>query len=217
MKYNKKTDRSKNDKSRLTLIVFIVLPLFMCVTSFAMYRKVSLLKNEMDGVQESGMTKDRFSLLSRSIYDAWSNDGYKINPEFLNITNTNSLDSYSDFFAENKQLLICRISENNCESCVDYMLNEINALSSDTTFNMGIVVMGEYTNMALKILCQQQSLSSDIKTYSVIGPLLPIEEQGFPYFFVMDRDYRVSNVFSPDKKTQQLTDAYFKLLKKKYQ
>lgn len=209
---------SNHNQTFLGKVFLIALPILMCLITIAMYCKVSVLKTNMiEGDKSVALTQDVYSILTKTIYDAWLYDGLQMDDSYLIDSENENFDSYKDYFLEKDQLLVCRISENHCESCVDYILGKINALSSDSTFNMGIIVMGEYSKMALKILSQKLSLNSKIELRSVVGTILPVDDIGFPYMFVVDGYNNVSNVYAPDKRYSQLTDAYFELLKNRYQ
>jgi hypothetical protein len=45
---------------------------------------------------------------------------------------------------------------------------------------------------------------------------LQAEELAFPYFFILDNDLRVSNVFFPNKDVMIITNNYFNSIKKRY-
>jgi hypothetical protein len=46
---------------------------------------------------------------------------------------------------------------------------------------------------------------------------IPLESLNFPYFFVVDKNFKVTNVFYPLTSMPELTEDYFRVLKNKYQ
>ena len=202
-------------KRRLLLITCLILLLFCCATSFAMYWRILELKR--NGTYGMNNVQHNITLLTKTINDTWLYDGNIIYGEKLGNREEDEYSFSLNCFSDVDRVLICRISENDCESCVNYLLGVINSFACDSTFNLKMAVWGKYSRMGLKILQQRAALDENIKVYCVPNTILPIDDQNSPYVFVIDKDFRVSNVYVPNRMNQKLTDVYFELLKHKYQ
>lgn len=113
------------------------------------------------------------------------------------------------------KLLICRISDIYCESCVDYSIKRIMQWS-DSIGKDNILFLGAYRNN--KIFNRQNKLYGidSFTTVNVLSLNLPAEELGFPYYFVLDSALTVFNVSIPDKSAPNIDYRYFQRIHEKF-
>ena len=122
----------------------------------------------------------------------------------------------SDVFDESqKYLFVCRFSKLHCESCVNYSIQVLkNWVESIGVEN--VLFLGDYRNN--KIFNKEKPLYGiqDMKTYNAPAFDIPAEELGYPYYFVLDRNLQIINLFIPDKATPNITNEYLKMIKTKF-
>jgi hypothetical protein len=113
------------------------------------------------------------------------------------------------------KILVCRFSELHCESCVNYsvktLLHWVDSIGKDN-----VLFLGAYRNN--KVFNKQKSLYG-IDTLDAVNTTtinLPVEELGFPYYFVLDSTLRVFNVCVPDKGAPRINTKYLELIQKRY-
>jgi hypothetical protein len=121
----------------------------------------------------------------------------------------------NDLFQEEDNLLICRFSELHCRECVTYATVKLIHTTEKISKNH-IVFLGSYGNNKNMNFMKDQLGLQDRSVYSVFDLNIPAEEAGFPYYFMLDRTLRVSNLFIPEKLTPELTNNYLKMINKRY-
>lgn len=120
------------------------------------------------------------------------------------------------FFTNGRnKLLVCRISDMYCESCVDYSIKRIMQWS-DSIGKDNILFLGAYRNN--KLFNKQKKIYG-INTFTTVNVSsfnLPVEELGFPYYFVLDSALNVFNVSIPDKSAPNIDYRYFQRIHEKF-
>lgn len=153
------------------------------------------------------------------ICDSFLNNGLKIHGIDLYDTKDEKSIEIEDLLnkqIENKNILVCRFSEYDCEKCVDYVIEKCVEQLNKISSNLDLVIFGNYENThALKVYCSNYSNLERVPIYNVSNIPLPIEEHGNPYLFVLDKSLTVLDVFTPNKMNPQLTDTYFEVLSNK--
>jgi hypothetical protein len=123
----------------------------------------------------------------------------------------------SNSLFEHKQdkLLVCRFSEYNCESCVDYAIKSIQA-SVALIGKENILFLGSYKNN--RIFNKHKPLYGidSLNVRNIFDLNIPAEKLGYPYYFVIDSTFRLLNIFIPDKGTPQITKNYLELTQKRF-
>ena len=56
----------------------------------------------------------------------------------------------------------------------------------------------------------------DMDVYNTNTFNIPVEELGFPYYFILNSNLQISNVFIPDKATPSITNIFLKSVNKKF-
>jgi hypothetical protein len=128
----------------------------------------------------------------------------------------NNIISLQDFFKNGQHhILVCRFSETNCESCVNYsiltLLQQIDAMGKEN-----VLFLGSYRNNRI---FNKQKILYGIDKLNVANAAtlnLQAENIGYPYYFTLDSTLQVSNVFVPDKGVSYLANRYLKLIQNRY-
>ena len=115
---------------------------------------------------------------------------------------------------EKKQILVCRFSQFHCESCVNFSIQML--LHSSFIEKENLLFLGSYENN--RIFNREKKLYDidTFKTYNALSLNIPLEELGFPYFFVLNENLTISHIVIPDKNTPALTQKYLEIINERY-
>ena len=147
------------------------------------------------------------------------NGGLSIeNCKMIDVISHKIQDKDSLFDEGRNHLLVCRISQNTCEACVSYAIEKAVEFLNNDSINIGLAVFGQYSDdRTLKIYGDNHSHCDDLRYYNVKELNIPVDDFGKPFYFVVNRDMVVSDVFVPEQISPDFTDMYFEILKNKWQ
>ena len=128
---------------------------------------------------------------------------------------TNHKVTINDLFHGEDNLLICRFSELHCQECVTYSILKLIKMSENTGKNH-IVFLGSYENNKSMNIMKKYLGLQDRPIYNVLNLDIPAEEIGLPYYFTVDKTFKISNLFVPDKLLPNLTNNYLEMINKRY-
>jgi hypothetical protein len=113
------------------------------------------------------------------------------------------------------QTLVCRFSEFYCESCVNFSI-QLFRHCIDSIGKNNVLFLGSHRNN--KIFNSTKPLYGihNMNVYNVANLNIPAEKLGYPYYFVLNSDMTIANVFVPDKATPVITIDYLKKIAEKY-
>ena len=194
--------------NRLIVISFLLL---FFSSLFLLFR--TLFDNDKD-IETSLIDDETAANYISSYIDLMVNNGRNADMLLVDV-HDGSLVSIEDLFKENDSIvyMVCRINEMDCDECTDYALSKF--IESDTIItgkNIKKIIIGTYDSFtSLTILTP-----NNMDCYYTPSLNIPMDERGYPYYFVMDSSLRVFDVFSPNKGYSQLIDTYFELVKQKW-
>ena len=202
---------------------FLVIFMLLFLNTSLLFR-ISTLNKSHKEIQHS--IKD-FEINTR-VYENIKMDAFQLNFETshfngnLCIDNVTIQDSLKkeikieELFGENRdRMIICRFSELHCQECVIYSIVKLIEFSEKITKD-NILFLGAYDdNRSFNIFRKQLGIHF-MKAYNVLQLDIPIEDLGVPYFFILDRSLKVSNVFVPEKLTPELTNQYLEIINERY-
>ena len=149
---------------------------------------------------------------------------FKINIENSNIKleelsikdNINNLLNLNDVFKDGREnILVCRFSKMQCESCINFaiqtILNQINTVGKDNVLFLGTHRNSRIFNQEIGHYNLQNMNVCNIETLDI-----PVERLNFPYYFILNSDMVISNVFVPDKAAPSVTMNYLETIHKRY-
>jgi hypothetical protein len=143
------------------------------------------------------------------------NSNFKIDSLIIRDTLNNILQIKELFKREQKQFLVCRFSQLNCESCV---ISSINALRNwiDSIGINNVMFLGNHPNN--RIFTRTLSLYGiqTMKVYNVVEFSIPAEQLGYPYYFVLNSNLCISDIFVPNKSFPNITNLYLSHIKERY-
>jgi len=114
-----------------------------------------------------------------------------------------------------KQIIVCRFSESYCESCVDFsikmVLHWVESIGKEN-----ILFLGTYRNNRIFNKTKPMYNIHNLTVYNTVALNLPAEELGYPYYFILNSDMTISDLFVPDKVTPTITNNYLRMINKRY-
>jgi hypothetical protein len=115
------------------------------------------------------------------------------------------------FNAGQKQILVYRFSKMHCESCVVASIKIIRKWM-DSIGSENIIFLGNYRNNKIFRKTISEYDIENLKFYNTSQFNMAVEEIGYPYFFMLDKNLKTSNVFVPDKGLPKITEEYLKII-----
>jgi len=110
--------------------------------------------------------------------------------------------------------LVLRYSELNCQTCVDAMLTQL--LNNEKFNTSNCILLAYYRNPAY--LYQFMRINRlQLPVYSIKSTGLLPDTLNIPYFYLLDKDLRVSNVFIPEEGDTAAVADYLRFAAKRLQ
>lgn len=216
----KTNNNSDNKKLSLLLCIGVVVVLFLNVYLLLSYRGNGRLSKRIgintDSISQfDSKTMTKYLLMS---LDLLQNDGLRLeNAEIIEVVSHNNMNADSLFADGVDHLLVCRISHYDCEACDNYALERAIEFMNNNEVSFRMVVFGNYeTDLALKIYGNNHSTCDGLTYYRVEDINIPIDSHGNPYYFLINKDLIVSDVFTPEKMHAEQTGMYFEVIKNKW-
>lgn len=111
--------------------------------------------------------------------------------------------------------LVARFAQYHCKECVSYFLSKLKSVSQQIGEDK-FIIMASYENPNSLNIIRQQFDIRNMETYNIESLNIEAEEYGYPYFFILSNNERISDVFVPEKAVPMLTNTYFSILIDKY-
>lgn len=193
----------------IVAVVLLAMNAVLCINYWQYKRQASFRLQVLQGDMKSLIP------LQENWESAMGNDGYRLDGIQGKDANHNLVGLNEMFLNHEDKILVCRFSELDCESCIDYAIKSMKEYS----VRMGIeniLYLGNYRNN--RIFNRQRAMCGidSCRSLNVAKLGLPIEDLNQPYYFVLDSSLLVSNVFIPNKTTQRMLNTYFDVLCDKY-
>lgn len=108
--------------------------------------------------------------------------------------------------------LVLYINSNQCDSCINDAINKVETyLKKHPEFKYVIISKG-FSLRELKLMQVDRNIGAEI--YSLANIELSffnkMDEVQYPYYFIVNKNLEVSNIFFPIKSSSVLEDRYFK-------
>lgn len=95
--------------------------------------------------------------------------------------------------------------------------SKIGRLSKELNLDENILLIGSYqSSTARRYLEKNMKLPSTVFDIENGNLSLPLEEEGFPYCFLLSSDMTILHAFIPDKAVPDLANNYFKNISQRY-
>lgn len=102
------------------------------------------------------------------------------------------------------------MDENVCMSCINYAIQEVKKKFTDYSFNRHICIISVRKNPELKERIIKK------KCYYVEENILGVSKKNVPYYFVIDENRNINDLFIPNSSFKSYTDTYLKRIDLKY-
>jgi len=112
-------------------------------------------------------------------------------------------------------MFVCRFSESHCNSCVEFMINSVRQWAPSIGKD-NVLILCDYRGDRIFNRIRALYQLDEFLMFNVRELEIPIEDYGFPYCFVLNKNQMIADVFVPDKAAPMVTSYYFDLLKSKY-
>jgi len=113
--------------------------------------------------------------------------------------------------SKKKAILVYRYSDHHCGECIDFGMIKLHKLSEEMD---NIIILASYDNdREMKI--SHRKYNSNIPICNVREGYIELkaEKMSVPYFFMVDSNMQISNVFIPEKTIPSMTTKYFNAIK----
>lgn len=199
----------KNKNSYLFLLGLIVI--FLSIekyrTKVLSQNKVELLKKRSDIQKSLSFMRDYYLELSIE------NNGKPLD-KFIEINDGKKNISTFEGIVNSKKLVF-RYTELHCDVCVDKQIEAIKKISKKIG-KKNIIILTEYENLKNLIIFKRLN-SLSIPIFNLQNKFnLPIEELDSPYYFVVDKDFVIKDLFIPIKEIENYTNKYLNIIYKKH-
>ena len=122
-----------------------------------------------------------------------------------------------EYMKGRKEVLVVRVNELYCSDCVNFILQKIGRLSKELNLDENILLIGSYqSSTARRYLEKNMKLPSTVFDIENGNLSLPLEEEGFPYCFLLSSDMTILHTFIPDKAVPDLANNYLKNISQRY-
>ena len=192
-------------------LIFVAFILLFLSSLYLLYK--SIFDNDND--VKISLIDDETAINYMSSYmDLMFNNGLKADMYLFDVHDSSMLLT-EDLFKNNDSAvyLVCRVHEEDCSECTNYAMarfHEFDSIIINTRLKP--IIVGTYDSYtSLSIMA-----SSKIDCYYTPSLDIPMDERGYPYYFVIDSSRRIFDLFAPNISYSQLIDAYFEIIRHKW-
>ena len=204
-------------KKKNSLVFIIIISLFL-FNVYSLYRYNDLKKLNDLKIKNSlsEIKNDELNTYRSSYKGGIFNNGKKISNNLLVKDSLHNLIPLKKVFDDNQNnILVYRFSKMHCESCVVASL-EVLKRHTDSIGASNILILGNYKNNRIYNRTMLEYGIKKMKVYNISSFKIPAEEIGYPYFFVLNSNLEVLDLFIPNKIMPKLTEDYLRIINKKY-
>jgi hypothetical protein len=200
-------------------IIFIV-ALLLILNAVLLYRIVDC--NRLIAVYQSILAdntnkSNSMESLNLNFESGLKNNGIKLDNVIIKDSRNKEIRLQDLFKNGRSQILVSRFTSLCCESCAIYSIQKVCSLADSINNETDIVFLAFYDNNKNLNLLKKQYRIQEKEVYNTVDFLdIPIEQQSYPYYFVLNSDLTISNIFVPDKVTPTITNNYLKMINERY-
>jgi len=111
-----------------------------------------------------------------------------------------------DTLIGNKKYLVLFFSSEDCGACVDFSLNQIRKIASQSNKQKILIFASKYQLRDLYILAKSIDLDEQIFSVETIG--FPLEKKNVPFIFLINKELKSNCLFIPRKELPDQTAVY---------
>ena len=202
---------------RLFTSFVIIFLLAGCVFMLLRFRKLQKQKAEAEQlcVRMQNKAQEQLNTYQSNLETAILNSNLQLENQMVKDTLNNRIPLKSIFAKGQRQLLVCRFSQQHCESCVDATIQtlqkQVNQIGAEN-----IVYLGNHRNNRIFKKTIPLYGIKGMRVYNTQAFNIPVENAGYPYFFILDNNLQVSGIFIPNKGVPAVTVKYLEAVKKRF-
>ena len=194
-------------KKNINIYIVGILALLLLGVNMITLKKYRALKTYcQEQIADKSITGQKEMALWVNSQIAFSVNGMKM-PNIL----------LKEYMKGRKEVLVVRVNELYCSDCVNFILQKIGRLSKELNLDENILLIGSYqSSTARRYLEKNMKLPSTVFDIENGNLSLPLEEEGFPYCFLLSSDMTILHAFIPDKAVPDLANNYLKNISQRY-
>ena len=203
--------------TRLFTFFVIIFMLAGCIFMLVRFRKLQQQKAEAEQlcVRLQNKAQDQLNTYQSNLETAISNSNLQLKNQMVKDTLNNRIPLKSIFAKGQHQLLVCRFSQQHCESCVDATIQILQKQVNQIGVN-NIVYLGNHRNNRIFKKTIPLYGIKGMRVYNTQNFSIPVEQVGYPYFFILNSNLQVSGIFVPNKGVPAVTVKYLEAVKKRF-
>ena len=183
---------------KIIILIIIVLLFFNIFYNFKNVRQNAVIKELKQKINE--FNKQQEMLAESLTYQKQMElryDGSHINNQLLDTINFDIQ-------------LILRLNTRSCQKCIDHILLSLNKFNQE--FFSRVIIIGTFETRS-EFKYYTEYLLKNWRVINLENEYLmdnQLEYSAIPYFFTIDEDKKIHNLFVPDKNFPFITDAYLR-------
>lgn len=187
----------------LCIFILIVINVLFYTKLNDFGRSVEALKIDLD------TKNDLIFSYEDNIIEEQINESIQLNKEITFINVNGEICSVEQIFKENT--IVFRYTSFSCEDCIRA---EINTILKNKTKIKRICIIASHTNIKEFKAYYNQYLDSGMINFDFFlltqreSLNIPLEKKNIPYYFCIDSNLRITNIFIPQKIKQKLSKSY---------
>lgn len=198
---------------QLAAIIFIFFNVFSLSYIIRLDKSNDLFNQQLKRLDNYlTMKKDENNLLKENYLSSIRYENTKLNKNLI-VKKKNELISIKSL-AGNSKKMVFRYSALGCQPCVDEQFRLLEEYA-DGIGRSNILIISSYRDeFAANNFKRINKTSFEI--FNLESMEIEIEKYGFPYYFLLLPDMKVSKVFIPVKEIPEMTEKYFELIKEEF-
>lgn len=194
-------------KKIILWVILFTLTLGLIIYQSFIIRRLGTSLKQVNVINE--VMKNKKDILYENLFLHWKNENGKISDSIIWDETQSSIPS--SILIGKGPVLIFRFSELSCITCIDDLLKHIDKQLQNKHVNF--ITIGDFENprslLAFKIVHQ-------LKWPMFYSKKLLTNETVTPYFFILNENGTVSELFYPDNEFPELSSQYFGIIEEKY-
>jgi hypothetical protein len=196
-------------------LIFIFAALMVLLNIFLLYKTSSLRKYHKDILDNIEIFQNnQMNSYKTNFNVSLLNNGLSLEKTILTDSKNHEI-KIKDVFHENDKFLICRFSELYCQECVTHSIIKLVNISEKIGKDH-IIFLGSYENSKSMNIMKEHLGIQNMAIYNAHNLNIPAEEIGFPYYFMVDKTLKISDIFIPEKSALDLTNKYLEIINERY-
>ena len=176
-------------KKNINIYIVGILALLLLGVNMVTLKKYKALKTYcQEQIADKSITGQKEMALWVNSQIAFSVNGMKMPNILLKEYNGVTI-PLEEYMKGRKEVLVVRVNELYCSDCVNFILQKIGRLSKELNLDENILLIGSYqSSTARRYLEKNMKLPSTVFDIENGNLSLPLEEEGFPYCFLLSSD-----------------------------